>query len=231
MSTGGAAAGDYIVYFRLVDRIANDFSRSMRGFSQITAQIRSFAFAGGALVGGLTAAMTPAIRRFAEFDDVVRQVGAISGSTGKQLEALRKQMRALGESTSFTASQVGQGMKELARTGLSVSEIQASTEHVLNLARATDIELAMAADFAATTMRGFNLAAGDMQHITDVLTATVNTSAQNMEMLGDSMKLVMGISNLMGVSLEETSGALAVMANRSIRGSIAGTGLRQCSRN
>ncbi|MCK4602639.1 MAG: phage tail tape measure protein, partial [Phycisphaerae bacterium] len=97
---------------------------------------------------------------------------------------------------------------------------------ILSLARATGTELPKAAEIAAGTLRAFSLAADQMGHVTDVMVATANNSAQTLEQLGDSMAYVAPIAEEYGLTLEETNKALGVMANMQIKGSMAGTSMR-----
>ena len=64
-------------------------------------------------------------------------VKAVTGSTQKQFAALTDQAKLLGRTTSFTATQVAEGMTSLGRAGFKPEEIQAAIPAVLNLARAT----------------------------------------------------------------------------------------------
>ena len=60
----------------------------------------------------------------------------------------------------------------------------------------------------------------------DVLTATANNSAQTLTDLGEAMKHAAPVADAYGLSLEDTSKAIGTLANFSIRGSQAGTTLR-----
>ena len=65
----------------------------------------------------------------------------------------------LGRDTSYTAQQAADAMVSLGRMGFSPTEIQASIDAVLNLARSTGTELAEAGDIAANSMRIFGIEA------------------------------------------------------------------------
>ena len=115
---------------------------------------------------------------FADFEDQMLSVKAVIGATTSEFMALNEQAKLLGRTTSFTASQVASAMLELGRAGFSSGEINDAISSVLSLARATGTELAEAAGIASNTLRGFGLEAADMARVSDVLTATANTSAQ-----------------------------------------------------
>ena len=164
---------------------------------------------------------------FADFQDQMLAVRAVTQATEQDFQRLYDQAKKLGATTSFTASQIGGGQLSLGRQGFNPAEIEAAIPSVLNLARATGTELAQAADIASGTLRAFNLNAKEMPRVADVMVATANNSAQTLEDLGESMKYVAPIAYQYGLSIEQTSKALGVLANMQIKGTMAGTSMRQ----
>ncbi len=163
---------------------------------------------------------------FAAYSDQMKTVQAVTGATGQQFEALNDRAKELGRTLSFTASQVAGGMIDLARAGFAPREIDAAIRGMLDLARATGTEVSRAAEIAAGTLRAFSLAAKESTRVADVLTATANNSAQTLEELGQSMAYVAPIAEEYGLSLEQTSKMLGVLANFQIKSSKSGTALR-----
>lgn len=207
------------------------FDRQLAGVSDFGKRVgSSLSNAGQQLLKVSTAAALPlglATRSFMGFEDQMKAVQAVTGATGEAFDKLYEKGKELGRTTSFTAAEVAAGMLNLARAGFSTDEIDAAIQGMLDLARATGTELAMSADIAAGTLRAFNLQASEMGRVSDVLVATANNSAQTLEDLGESMKYVAPIALEYGLSLEQTSKALGVLANMSIKGTMAGTSLRQ----
>lgn len=175
----------------------------------------------------IAAPLTLAARTFTGFSDQMKAVQAISGATAAEFAQLAATAMRLGESTSFSAAQVAEAMLNLSRAGFRPAETNNAIAGMLDLARATGTNLAEAADIAAGTLRAFNLDAKEMGHVADVLTATANNSAQTMTDLGEAMKFVAPIAAEAGISLEETAKSIGVLANMQIKGSTAGTSLRQ----
>ena len=137
--------------------------------------------AGGSVLAGLGFST----KVFAEFQDVMKGVQAVSGASGAAFDGLTTRAEQLGAAMSYTSSEVAGAMLNLARAGFSTDEIQASIQGMLNLARPTGTDLAQSADIAAGTLRAFNLEAGQMTRVADVLVATANNSAQKLEDLGE----------------------------------------------
>lgn len=178
-------------------------------------------------MGALSAApLAISTKLFASFDDQMRAVKAITRATGRDFEMLTDKAKYLGRTTSFTASQVAGAMVELGRMGFSPTEIDASIQGILDLARATGTDLSESALIASGTLRAFNLDAGKMSDVVDILTATANNSAQTLTDLGESMKYAAPVAAEFGMTLQETAKALGTMAQFTIKGSMAGTTMR-----
>lgn len=179
------------------------------------------------LSGAMAAPLVMAARSFAGFDDSMRLVQAVTQATDADFKALTKTAQRLGRETSYTAQQTADAMVSLGRMGFSPTEIQASIDAVLNLARSTGTELAEAGDIAANSMRIFGIEASQMSDVADVLTVTANSSAQTLIDLFEALKMGGPQAAAAGESIRETSAAIAVLANMGIKGSLAGTALRK----
>ncbi len=206
------------------DRGIRTLKRKLRNTGRAFTEVgRTATLAGTAMV----AAIGMATKAYAEFDDQMRAVKAVASATAGEFQNLTKQAEDLGRTTSFTARQVAEAMLNLSRAGFNPAETEAAIPGVLNLARATGTELAEAAEIAAGTLRAFRLEADQMGRTTDVLTATANNSSQTLTDLGESMKDAAPIAQRYGLTLEETSKAIGVLANLQIKGSKSGVAIRQ----
>lgn len=176
-----------------------------------------------AALGGVAAA---AIKVGSDFESQMSRVKAISGATGEEFEQLKAQAMQLGADTSFSASQAAEGMENLAAAGFTTSEIMNAMPGLLNLAAASGEDLASSSDIAASTLRGFGLAAYDAAHVADVLAANANRTNSSVADTGEAMKYIAPLARAAGLSLEETAAAIGIMANAGVNGSQAGTSLR-----
>lgn len=176
-----------------------------------------------AALGGVAAA---AIKVGSDFESQMSRVKAISGATGEEFEQLKAQAMQLGADTSFSASQAAEGMENLAAAGFTTSEIMSAMPGLLNLAAASGEDLASSSDIAASTLRGFGLAASDAAHVADVLAANANRTNSSVADTGEAMKYIAPLARAAGLSLEETAAAIGIMANAGVNGSQAGTSLR-----
>ena len=179
-----------------------------------------------AALGGI-AALRSAVRTMADFGQAMSTVQGVSGATADQFERLTAKARELGMMTRFTASQAGDAMVQLARAGFTADETLGSVTATLRLAQAGALDFATAAMFTVTGIRGFRLGVDQATRVTDVFTMAANRSNTNVVQLGEAMKFVAPIAAGVGVSLEETTAAIAALSDAGLQGSLAGTGLRR----
>lgn len=227
-ASGNVRAGRAFVELML------DQTKLERGLKAAQAKLRNFGNSmtsvGKNLVTVATLAAAPlaySTKTFADFDDEMRMVKAVTGATEQQFKSLTEVAERLGRTTSFTAKQVAEGMTALGRMGFSPKEIEAAIPAVLNLSRATGTELSEAAEIAANNMRVFGIESSKMSNVADILTATANGSAQTLTDLAEGLKMAGPQAAAAGDSITNVSAALGVLANMGIKGSLAGTALRK----
>lgn len=170
-----------------------------------------------------------ATKTFANFDDAMRMVKAVSQSTDAQFAQLTDTARMLGATTSFTAIEVAGLMTELGKAGFTADEIDVMTASVLNLARATGTDATLASGIMAASLRQFGLDATDAARVSDVLTLAANATFNSVESLGEALKYAGPIAKELGMSFEDTAAILGTLGNVGIQGSEAGTALRRLS--
>ena len=167
-----------------------------------------------------------ALRQFTEFDHTMRVVQAVTNGTEKEFQQLTDRARQLGKTTSFTSTEIARGMTSLGRMGWKTNEIDSAIASMMDLARATDEDVGIVSQLTSNTMRAFRATSKEARHFADILTITANHSAQTIVDVGEAMTLVGPIASQAGDSVEDLATALAVMANNGVRGSLAGTALR-----
>lgn len=167
------------------------------------------------------------VKTAADFEQAMAKVKAVSGSTGGAFKALEQQAKDLGSSTVFTATQVAELQENYAKLGFSSEEIGKVTEATLMLAQASGSDLAQAAEVAGGTLRAFGLDASETGHLTDVMAKSFSTSALDLERFQESMKYVAPVAKSAGISVEQTTAMLGLLANAGLHGSQAGTALRR----
>ncbi len=181
------------------------------------------AFATRAIISGIK----DAINIIKNFEQSSANLAAVLGKNINQMQALQNSAKALGATTSFTASQVVELQTELGKLSFSEDDILAATEATLALAEASGSDLAQAARVAGSTIRALGLEAEDMTRLSDVMAKSFSSTALDMTKFEESMKLVAPAAKAVGVDLETVTAQLGVLANNGISGSVAGTQLNR----
>ena len=204
-----------------------DTNIDTKNFSSGIDSMATVAAAGlAAITGAIAGASTYAMSVGASFEEGMSGVAAISGATGEELKKLENTAKELGAKTKFSASEAANAMTNLAAAGFNTSEIISAVPGLMNLAAASGEDLATSTDIAASTLRGFGLNASDTAHVADVLAENANRTNAAVSDTGEAMKYIAPVAKAMGISFEETSAAIGIMANSGIKGSQAGTTLR-----
>lgn len=160
-----------------------------------------------------------------DFDDSMRQVQAVTGSTGDSLDLLRETALQLGADTSFSSSQAAEAMYELGQAGFSVEEIIANTDDILALAASSTLDLGTAAEIAGNVINGFGLGIEDTAEVVDVLAKASATTNADVVGLGEAMSYAAPMASSLGLTIEETAAMIGLMSDAGIEGSRAGTAL------
>jgi len=179
------------------------------------------------IIRGIGRAVKNIIKSIVDFDQAVAHVGAIARATSEEMERLGRSALKLGGSTKFTATEVAGLQKELAKLGFTTSEILNAQAAILDLAAAANTDLANAAEVAGITVNQFGLVAEDTQRVVDVMANSFTKSALDITKFTESMKFVGPAAKATGLSLEEATAYLALLADAGISGSMAGTSMRQ----
>ena len=166
------------------------------------------------------------IKMSSDFESAMSRVKAISGTSGKEFDSLRDKAKELGETTVFSATEVADGMTEMAKAGWNSQQIMAGMEGVLNAASASGENLANVSTIVADAVTGFGMEAKDATKIADLLTQAANAGTIDIADLGESFKYVAPIAGSLNLSIEDVTTALSAMSMAGIKGSQAGTSLR-----
>lgn len=179
-------------------------------------------FAG--LVAG--AGVTQGIQLLADFSQQLSTIQAVTGATGAEFEQLSQRAQELGTTTRFSASQAAEAMVLLARAGFETDEVFESVQDTLQLAQAGGLGLAEAANIAAGSLRGFQLEAGEIGRVVDVLAAGANSANTSVSQLGQALTFVAPVAAGLNTNIEETTAAILALSDAGIQSTRAGTGLR-----
>lgn len=191
---------------------------------------QAWSTSGAALLGfgaAVSVGVGLAIKSYMEFDKAMSQVEAATHASAGDMEQLRTAAVRAGADTSFSAREAAEAITELSKAGISTRDIlTGGLDGALALAAAGQLDVGQAAEYAASAMTQFGLKGKDIPHIADLLAAGAGKAQGSVQDMGLALSYAGVPANAMGVSIEQTTGAIALFAKSGIIGEKAGTALR-----
>lgn len=171
------------------------------------------------------------------FDDAITHAaakfpeGIKRGS--KEFAALGARAREVAADTKFTATESAKALDFMAFAGFSANQAMALLPKTTELATVGALDLGRATDIATDALGAFNLRANNtsdltknLSRINNVFAKTITTSNTNLEQLFEGLKQAGPVATAAGVSLEKAAAITGTLANAGIKGSLAGTQLK-----
>jgi len=210
-----------------VDKFSATLGKSLQSIGKIGKKVAS---AGRIMTMAVTlpvlAMGASTLKTAADFETSMNRVQNLTSATGSELVQMQNQARDLGATTMFTASQAADAMGFLGMAGFETNEIISAMPATLNLAAASQMELAQTADLVSNVLTGYNTDATKTGMVTDVLVSTFQNANTNLEQLGDAMRYVAPIAASMKIPIRDTATAIGLLGNAGMQGSMAGVQLR-----
>lgn len=209
---------------KAADSAANFGARATQAFdaiaqSAITSQIVD-------VLGEIKDAFMDCVEGAGSFEEAMSTVEALSQANALEMAALSAEAKELGATTKFTAKESADAMGYMAMAGWDATDMLQGMDGVLQLAAASGEDLAMVSDIVTDSLSAFGLTAKDTAHFSDVLAAAATNSNTNVAIMGETFKMSASVAGTLGYSIEDVAVAMGLMANSGVKGSIAGTALR-----
>lgn len=180
--------------------------------------------AGAGLVAG------SALKMAADYEQSMNVLQASTEASAADMKALGDTAIALGADVKLpgtSAKDAADAMLELSKAGLSVTDTMAAARGVLLTSAAAQIGNAEAAEITANALNMFKLSGDQATMVADLLAAGANKSSADIRDMADALKMAGAVASMAGLSIQDTTTAIALMANQGIKGSDAGTSLKQ----
>ena len=196
----------------------NAIDKSIRNI-ELTSLIQQVQMVGETL-GKLAA---PAV----DFEQSMADLSAITGSVGDELEDLTQTAREVGKASGLGASESARAFAILAgQIDVPIEALKVLQRETITLAQAGALPLEDAANAVAGTINQFGMEASEASRVVNVLAAGSRAGGAEVVDLSESFKVAGAAANAAGVSIEETAGALEVLAQNNTKGAEAGTAMR-----
>ena len=208
---------------------AADSAKDFGDTSSSAISLVSDALAAAGLAAGIkkiATAYKECIVMAGDFEETMSMVEALSGASAGEIKQLSDFAKDLGATTKFTARESAEAMTYMGMAGWNATQMMSGMGGVLNLAAASGEDLAMVSDIVTDNLTAFGLKASDTAHFSDVLAAAATNSNTSVGIMGETFKNCASLAGALDYSIEDVAVAVGLMANAGIKGSKAGTALK-----
>lgn len=166
------------------------------------------------------------------FDKQMSAVQAVMGLTENTAEnmetmnGLRERALELARDSIFTAEETATAYYYMGMAGWDAEQMAAGLPGVIALAAASGEDLKLTSDMVTDSLTAFGLGAGQASHFADVLAVTATNANTDVARMQQTFKNLAPIAGALGYSLEDVAISIGLIADSGIKGSQAGTALR-----
>lgn len=207
------------------------WSVTVKAVDLVTAPVRGILnllknpiFQAGAVLG-VTFSVADTVNTYKDFEAAMSQVKAVSGATGSEFDKLTAKAKEMGATTKFTAKESAEAFNYMAMAGWNAEQMTDGISGILNLAAASDEDLATTSDIVTDALTAFGLKASDATHFSDVLAQASSSANTDVGMMGETFKYVASMAGSLSYSIEDVALMTGLMANSGIKSTQAGTAL------
>lgn len=176
-----------------------------------------------AMAGGYNLFVSPA----AQTEKSMSNVQAYFNASEAQVRELKAYSRELGLNTPYTTTESAVAFESTAKAGWSVEDSMAAMPGIINLALASEEELASVAETVTNYTKAFGIQPSGATHFADILAAAAMGSNADISDLTLALGYTAPIASSLGFSAEDVLLMLGLQANMGLKGSRAGTSLRR----
>lgn len=181
------------------------------------------------VTGALLLGAGASIKFAADFQQGMALTQALSGATDDDIAGLTSTIEDLARRGTLGLSDLSEGARDLARSGVTVPEIMGrALKAVDDLATASggEISLDSAAKLVANSMHAFGLSVTDVDRITTAAAVVAQNSSATFTDFGTAVAIAGASFKSVGFSIEDLSIAETLLTNKGISASTAATALR-----
>ena len=177
---------------------------------------------------------------YATMGDKANEMVEYNGRTVSSMEALRDFAQQMGATTQYSAKESADALNYMALAGYDAQLSMQMLPNVMNLAAAGAFDLARASDMITDTQTAFGISTERTTQMVDEMAKAASTGNTSVEQLGDAFLVVGGLAKELNGGfvtladgtkepvdgIQEMEIAMTAMANAGVKGSEAGTHMR-----
>lgn len=223
-----ANVGEFRQQMHAAGASTREFGQQMETASKTSRQHmdrvgKSAMIAGGLIVAGLAAAVASA----AQFETSMRNANSIMHQSEAEFRATSAAVLDMSRRLPQSATNLANGLYDIASSGFQGADGLKILHAAAVSATAGMSDTATAARAITGVLNAYGMEADDAAHVSDVLFQTVNVGVLTFEELAQNVGDYTSTAAALGVSVEETSAALATMTLAGINAAESSTALNR----
>jgi TP901 family phage tail tape measure protein len=225
MSAGAVRAGGVFV------EIGADPRKFFSALTKVNKSLgnmgRSLASGGGRLAAagiGMAAPIAAAVQQGAAFESTLLNIRASTGATAGTIDQIRASAMQMSQALGVGPTEAAKGMLELLKAGVPLETVlNGAGTAALQFAKVAELDGATAATVMSKAMNAFGV---DSVVAANSMSAAADASATSIEEMAQAFSQASAVAATSNMSIDDLSASLAVLANKGIVGSDAGTSVK-----
>ena len=185
---------------------------------------------GGAMIGmgaSIATALGNAVKEFSNFDKAMKDIEATTFAGEKQMLRMADAANKLGIEVAVGPTVAAEQLLALAKAGVEAEKALTIAGPTFKLAIARSADLGTTTELLVTSMNALGAEFSEVDRFADTFAAATAKSFLTVERLKQSFKFLGPVVKEFGISVEETTALLALLADQNIVAGQAGRPLRR----
>lgn len=161
-----------------------------------------------------------------KFNRISRQIEGVASVNVEAMKLIEEAAIRVSNKTEHMATAVAGALLEMTKMGLSPAEAIGSIEEIANLATGSMTDMNQAMLTTAATAQMFNIPIKYLGRVADMIHVVVSGTSMDFESFIETIKLAAPILNTFGMGMKESFSLMGLLAQRGLKGSVAGTALK-----
>jgi TP901 family phage tail tape measure protein len=203
-------------------------------FSALNKVNKSLASMGGSLVSGggklaaagigMAAPIAAAVRQGAAFESTLLNIRASTGATSAQIDQIKASSMAMSQALGVGPTEAAQGMLELLKAGMSLDAVLGGAgKTAMEFAKVGEMDVAQASVVMSDAMNVFKVSS---DVAANALSSAADASSTSIAQMSEAFSMSSAVAGKAGLSIQDLSATLAILANNGVKGSDAGTSVK-----
>jgi TP901 family phage tail tape measure protein len=174
----------------------------------------------------LSAKLMQATDEALKFEKAMKKIKAIGNESAGTMGKMEKEIEKFALTTEHSFTQIAEAQLGISKAGIRGSEGMEVLKNALDLATVSGEEQGAVSEGLINILNTFGMGTDKASYAANVMSRALNETVLNLEDYLYAMTYAAPVANQLGVSFEELSAMIGILAQTGQKGSLAGTGIR-----